>query len=95
MKIKLLSCLVGVLIVTAAPASQAQVAVSLGFNTCNYNGYYQSCPAYGPPVGVYFGGGSWGGDRHREYHDNRYDHDHHDNRNNRDHHDNHDHHDHH
>ena len=71
MKIKLSSWLVGLLIVMAAPASQAQVAISLGFNTCNYNGYYQSCPAYGPPVGVYFGGGSWGGDRrgHDRFHD--------------------------
>lgn len=83
MKIKLLSALVGVLIVTAAPASFAQVGISLGFNTCNYNGYYQSCPAYGPPVGVYFGGGSWGGDRYRQYHENRYEHDRHDRHDNR------------
>jgi hypothetical protein len=63
MKIKLLACLVGAFIVTAAPVSEAQVAVSVGFNTCN-DGYYQSCPVYAPPIGVYFGGGSWGGDRH-------------------------------
>ena len=67
MKIKLLTCLVGFLIVTAAPVSNAQVSVSLGFNNCGYNGLYQTCPVYGPPVGVYLGGGSWGGD-HRGYH---------------------------
>jgi hypothetical protein len=69
MKLKLLSCIVGVLIVSAAPASQAQITIGLGFNTCNYNGYYQSCPNYGPPAGVYFGGGHWGGDRRDRGHD--------------------------
>jgi len=75
MKIKLLSCLLGVIIVTAAPASQAQVSVSLGLNTCNYNGYYQSCGWYAPPAVVYYGRGSWGDDRRRGYGDH---HDHHD-----------------
>jgi hypothetical protein len=78
MKIKLLTCLVGLVIATAAPLSQAQVGVSIGFNTCNYNGYYQSCAVYAPPVGVYFGGGSWGGDRRGDRHDRHDRHDHHD-----------------
>lgn len=68
MKIKLLTCLVGFLIVTAAPVSNAQVSVSLGFNNCGYNGLYQTCPVYGPPVGVYLGGGSWGRGDHRDDH---------------------------
>ena len=49
-------------LVAAAPAS-AQVAVSLGINPCGYPTVYQACPYYGPPVGVYVGGGAWGGDR--------------------------------
>jgi len=69
MKIKLIPALLGFAFLTAAPMSQAQIGVSIGFNTCGYN-YYQSCPVYAPPVGVYLGGGSWGGD-HRDHHDRR------------------------
>ena len=68
MKIKLLTCVVGLLIATAAPLSQAQIGVSIGVNTCNYNGYYQPCGVYAPPIGVYLGGGYWGGD-HRDHGD--------------------------
>jgi len=64
MKLKLLAILLGTLIITAAPASQAQIAISVGVNGCGYSYYYQGCPAYAPPIGVYFGGGAWGNDRH-------------------------------
>ncbi len=67
MKIKLLLIAVGLLLLSAAPVSNAQVGISFGFNSCGYPGYYYSCPGYGPPVGVYLGGGGWGGGGH-DYH---------------------------
>jgi len=69
MKVKILTVCVGLLIAIAAPATQAQVGISFGFNTCGYPYYYQGCPAYWPPVGVYLGGGNWGGGR--DYHGGR------------------------
>ena len=53
----------GLLALTAAAPASAQISVNLGFNPCGYPSIYQSCPTYGPPVGVYVGGGAWGGDR--------------------------------
>ena len=53
----------GLLALTAAAPASAQVTVNLGINPCGYPSVYQSCPNYGPPVGVYVGGGAWGGDR--------------------------------
>jgi len=74
MKIKLLTVFMGLLLLAMAPASNAQIAISLGFNSCGYQGYYQTCPGYGPPVGVYLGGGGWGGGG-RDYHDHDRNHD--------------------
>ena len=56
--------LLGTLIITASPASQAQVGITFGINSCGYSYYYQGCPVYAPPIAVYFGGGAWGSDRH-------------------------------
>ncbi len=53
----------GLLALTAAAPASAQVSVNLGINPCGYPVVYQTCPYYGPPVGVYVGGGAWGGDR--------------------------------
>jgi len=68
MKIKLLLASAGLLMLSVAPVSNAQVAfsVGVGVNTCGYPGAYYSCPVYAPPVAVYLGGGGWGGrDDHR------------------------------
>jgi len=70
MKIKLIPVLLGFALLAAAPLSQAQIGVTIGVGG-GCNNYYQSCPVYAPPVGVYFGGGSWGSDhrdRGRRYH---------------------------
>lgn len=63
MKRFLISPLLGLVLVAVVPASHAQVGVDFNFNTCGYPGYAYTCPVYGPPIGVYFGGGAWGGDR--------------------------------
>ena len=71
MKTKLITAFLGLLISVIAPISNAQVVVGFGFDSCGYPGYYQTCPAYGPPVGVYLGGGGWGGGRGRDFHGGR------------------------
>ena len=67
MKIKLIPILLGFAFLITAPMSEAQISigVGVGVNPCGYN-YYNSCPVYAPPVGVYLGGGAWGGD-HRDH----------------------------
>ncbi|MFZ6690809.1 hypothetical protein [Undibacterium sp. SXout20W] len=74
MKIKLISVILGLFIVAAAPTVNAQITIGfgIGFDSCgypdsrnysNYPGNYRPCPAYGPPVGVYLGDGGWGNGR--------------------------------
>lgn len=53
----------GLLALGASAPASAQISVNLGINPCGYPAAYQSCPNYGPPVGVYVGRGAWGGDR--------------------------------
>ena len=60
MKTKFLTLVLGIAIAGATSVSQAQVTIGFGFDSCGYPGYYQTCPAYGPPEGIYLGGGDWG-----------------------------------
>ncbi|MFZ6849405.1 hypothetical protein [Undibacterium sp. RuRC25W] len=60
MKMKLIAAILTLCGVVAAPVSNAQIIVGFGFDSCGYPGYYQTCPAFGPPTGVYLGGGGWG-----------------------------------
>jgi hypothetical protein len=69
MKRALLSLALGTLVLTAASAANARVSVQVGVSPFVYGGYvppvvYAPDPYYSaPPPIVYFGGGSWGGDR--------------------------------
>jgi hypothetical protein len=63
MKFKFISLLIGGIVLTATSSSQAQIGISFGINTCGYPSLYQTCPYYDPPIGVYLGGGNWGGGR--------------------------------
>lgn len=66
MKQGILSLVFGALAITAASAASARVSVNIGINP--FGAYappvvYEPAPYYAPPPVVYFGGGSWGGDR--------------------------------
>ena len=63
MKKTLITASISLLLLGVAPASNAQVGLTFGFNTCGYPAYNDYCPSYAPPVGIYFGGGTWGDDR--------------------------------
>ena len=68
MKQGILSLVIGAVALTAASAASARVNVSIGINPFGYGVYappvvYQPAPYYAAPPVVYFGGGSWGGDR--------------------------------
>jgi hypothetical protein len=70
MKQGILSLVIGAVALTAASAASARVNVSIGINPFGYGVYappvvYQPAPYYAAPPVVYFGGGSWGGDRGR------------------------------
>ena len=49
----------------ATSSASAQISINLGINPCGYPPFYQTCPYYRAPVGVYMGSGNWGGDRGR------------------------------
>ena len=54
----LVSTLCGLTILMAAPAAPAQIVLDLGLGgPCGYPAVYPNCPYYGPPAGVYLGGG--------------------------------------
>jgi hypothetical protein len=68
MKQGILSLVFGALAITAASTASARVNVNIGINPFGYGAYappvvYEPAPYYAPPPVVYFGGGSWGGDR--------------------------------
>ncbi|MFZ6862740.1 hypothetical protein ACO0K7_08905 [Undibacterium sp. Ji67W] len=60
MKTKFLTAIFGLFIVAATPLTHAQVIIGFGFDSCGYPGFYQTCPAFGPPAGIYLGHGGWG-----------------------------------
>ena len=63
MKKTLFALSFGMLAVTGASSASAGVSIDVGIGGCGYPAYYPTCPYYAPPVGVYLGGGNWGGDR--------------------------------
>ena len=71
MKQEILSFVVCALALTAVSAASARVNVDIGINPFGFGAYpppavvYQPDPYYAPPPAVYFGAGSWGGDRGR------------------------------
>jgi hypothetical protein len=70
MKQGIVALVFGAVALTAASAASARVNVSIGINPFGYGAYappvvYQPDPYYAAPPVVYFGGGSWAGDRGR------------------------------
>jgi hypothetical protein len=76
MKQGILLLVFGALAIAVPSAASARVNVNIGINPFGYGAYappvvYEPAPYYAPPPVVYFGGGSWGGDRDHGNHGDR------------------------